>query len=226
MRSRAWALTTAIAGVLTLVVLIGFGLLPDVRAAYASADFNVAFSAFQRATTMAELRDLFGDPADPAKLAAMTAGNRLDLYAFVPGYALFLVAAAAMLAGGLRKAAAWLAIVPALIGAGADVFETATQLRMTADWSRAPQLLPLVAPACWTKYFALAVHALGCSATSFMRKRWIIGALGFVPLAGVFAYWAGALNIPSPMTVVFGTFWVALLALAVMETVRGRGASP
>jgi hypothetical protein len=44
--------------------------------------------------------------------------------------------------------------------------------------------------------------------------------LGFVPMAGLFAFWAGALQMPSPMTMVFGIFWMALLALAVMTLWR------
>ena len=220
--ARVWPLTTAVAGAVTLAIVIAFGGLPEVRAAYASGEFAAAFSAFQRVTTMAELDALFGDPADPARLAAMSAGNALDLYAFIPAYIVFLIAATAMLAGGLRKPVAWLAIVPALVGAGADVFETWTQMQMTADWSRAPELLPLVAPACWTKYVALALHGLACSAIAFLGapRRWLIGALGLVPMAGILAFWAGALQIPSPMTMVFGIFWIALLALAVMAPWR------
>jgi hypothetical protein len=133
--ARAWPLTTVVAGAVTLAIVIAISWLAEVRAAYASGEFAAAFSAFQRATTMAELNALFGDPADPAKLAAMSAGNALDLYAFIPAYVVFLIAATAMLAGGLRKLIAWLAVVPALIGAGADVFETWTQMQMTADWS-------------------------------------------------------------------------------------------
>ena len=225
--ARVWPLTTAVAGAITLAVAIAFSWLPEARAAYAGGDFAPAFSAFQRATSMAELNALFGDPADPARLAAMSAGNALDLYAFVPAYGVFLIAATAMLAGGLRKPIAWLAVAPALVGAGADVFETWTQMQMTADWSRAPELLPLVAPACWTKYFALALHGIACSAISFLGapRRWLIGALGLIPMAGVLAVWAGALHIPSPLTTVFGIFWIALLALAVMQTVRVKGAS-
>lgn len=222
--ARAWPMATAGFGLATLAILIGFSLLPAVRAAYPDGDFGPALSAFQRATDMSELAALFGAPPDQAKLAAMTAGNTLDLYGFIPVYTLFLVGAAAMLAGGVRKPLVWAAIAPALLGAVADVYETWTQLQMTADWSRAEALLPAVAPACWTKYFALASHALGCAAICFMgeSRRWIIGALGFVPIAGVFADWSGALDIPSLMSMTFGVYWVALLALAIAQTLRGR----
>lgn len=197
-------------------------MLPEVRAAYPNGDFGVVLSAFQRATTMAELAALFGDPADPAKLLAMTQGNKLDLYAFIPVYGLFLTAAAALLAGGVQKPIAWLALVPLLAALVADAWETWAQLQMTMDWSRAEEFLPAVAPACWTKYFALAAHGLGCSAICFLgeRKRWILGIAGFIPIAGVFADYVGALNIPTLMTMVFGVFWFALLGQALAEVVK------
>jgi hypothetical protein len=215
---------TVVFGLATLVILLAFSWLPDVSAAYPSGEFGPALSEFQRATAMAELNALFGDPADPAKLAAMTAGNRLDLYAFIPAYTLFLIAAAVMLSSGARTPPVWFAMAAALLGAGADVFETWMQLEMTADWSRAEELLPAVAPACWTKYFALAVHALACSAICLLgaSKRWILGAGGFLPILGVSADFAGVASIPSLMSVVFGAFWLALLGVAAAEIVRKK----
>jgi hypothetical protein len=221
---RAWPIATAIFGFATLATLVGFSFLPEVRAAYPNGDFGPALSAFQRAVEPSELDALFGAPPDSAKLAAMTAGNTLDLYGFIPIYTLFLVCAAAMLAGGARKPLAWAAIAPALLAAAADIFETWTQLQMTSDWARAEELLPAVAPACWTKYFALGAHALGCTAIGFAGRprRWILGALGFIPIAGVFADWAGALHIPSLMSMTFGVFWLALLGLALAQILAKR----
>lgn len=224
MSARTLAIAIALLGVGTLGILIAFSLLPDVRAAYPDGDFAASLSGFQRSSSMTELNALFGDPADPAKLAAMTAGNTLDLYGFIPVYGLFLICAAALLAGGFNKPLAWLAILPALVGMGADIVETHAQLQMTTDWSRATELLPAVAPACWTKYFALAAHALGCTAICFMsaQKRWILGAVGFIPTAGVFADWAGAVHFPALMSAVFGVFWIALLGIALAEAARKR----
>ena len=225
-RPRAWPIATAIFGLATLAMLVGFSLLPEVRAAYPHGDFGPALSAFQRATDISELGALFGAPPDQAKLAAMTAGNTLDLFGFIPVYTIFLVCAAAMLAGGVRKPLAWAAIAPAMLGAVADIVETWTQLQMTADWTHAEELLPAVAPACWTKYFALAAHALGCTAICLAGKprRWIVGALGFIPIAGVFADWTGALQIPSLMSMTFGVFWLALLGLALAQILGKRTA--
>ena len=224
--TRIWPLATAIFGVATLVILIAFSMLPDVRAAYPNGDFTTALNAFQHATSMAQLDALFGNPADPAKLRAMTSGNTLDLFGFIPTYGLFMVAGAATLAGGVRRPIVWLALAPALIGIGGDVVETANQLRMTQDWSQASGPLPLVAPSCWTKFFGIAFHALGCSAICFLgeRKRGILGALGLLPILGVSADALHVLPAPALMSAVFGVFWIALLVVAILETVRARGA--
>lgn len=223
MKARFWPLATIAFGLITWAIAIGFSTLPEVRAVYASGAFGPALGLFQRAETPADLDAVFGNPAAPAIIAAMHAGNTLDLYGFIPAYELFLVAAAAMLAGGARKPLALLSIVPTLIGAGADVIETWTQLRMTADWANAEDLLP-IAPLCWTKYFALALGALGASAICLLgaRKRWIVGLLGFAPLGAAFADWAGLIAIPTLMTAGFGAFWIALVAVGFMETARAK----
>jgi hypothetical protein len=225
--TRAWPLATAILGAATLVILVAFSMLPDVRAAYPNGDFTTALNAFQHATSMTQLDALFGSPADPAKLRAMTSGNTLDLFGFIPAYGLFMIAGAAMLAGGLRKPIVWLALAPAVIGIAGDIVETWFQLQMTANWSRAADCLPLVAPACWTKFFGIALHALGSSAICFMgeRKRPILGALGVLPILGVSADALHVLPAPALMSAVFGVFWIALLAVAILETVRAKGAS-
>ncbi|MFZ2028970.1 MAG: hypothetical protein WAU68_01565 [Vitreimonas sp.] len=225
--TRAWPLATAIFGVATLGTLIAFSQMPDVRAAYPNGDFSTALNAFQHATSMAQLDALFGNPADPVKLRAMTSGNTLDLFGFIPAYGLFMIAGAAMLAGDFRRPIVWLALAPALIGIAGDILETSCQLQMTANWSRAAECLPLVAPGCWTKFFGIAFNALGCSAICFMgeRRRLVLGALAVLPIAGVSAEALHALPAPALMSAVFGVFWIALLVVAILEMVRARGAS-
>ena len=123
----------------------------------------------------------------------------------------------------VRVKGALFSIVATLIGACADVIETWTQLRMTADWASAEALLP-IAPLCWTKYFALALGALGAGAICFQgdRKRWIVGALGVVPLIVTFADWAHLIHMPTLMTAGFGAFWIALIVVGFMELARAK----
>src|SRR5262249_28676731 len=90
------------------------------------------------------------------------------------------------------------------------------------DWSHAAAVLPRVAPACWTKFFGLAVHALGCSALCFTgpNKRWILGVLGLTPIIATKAEFFHLVHIPTLMTLTFGVFWVALLVVAALELFR------
>ncbi len=222
MKSRPWPLATLVFGLATLVVFVAFGMLPQVQGVYDPGAVGAEVSAFQRAETAVDLARVFGDPADPARLAAMTAINRLDLYAFIPAYTLFLVFASIMLATGTRSLIAWAAILFALIGAGADAIETTAQLRVTQDYANAAAQLP-IAPWHWTKYFSLALHGamLGvfCCVS---RKRWIIAALAVLPLLCVSAA-AAEIAPPSLYSAAFGLFWIALLVAASMELVRARG---
>lgn len=226
--SRFWALATAALGVATLAVVAAFGMLPAVRAAYPNGDFTAALSAFQHATSMEQLYGLFGNPADPGKLAAMTAGNTLDLFVFIPTYGAFMLAGAAFLADGFRRPVAWIAILPALIGLVADVLETWSQIRVTSNWGHAAASLPLVAPACWAKFFGIAFHALGCSALALLgaRKRWIIALLGLLPIIAVSADAAHALPSPMLLTASTSVFWIALMVIGLIGALRAPGASP
>lgn len=219
MNARFWPLATIVLGLATLAIVLSFSALSEVKAAYPAGDFAIQLGYFQRAVAPTDLAAVFGAPADPAKLTAMTAGNRLDLYAFIPVYTLFLIAGASMLAGGLRAPLVWLSIIPTLIGAGADVIETSKQIAMTLDYANADALLPL-APWCWAKYFSLALGALGASAMCFRSKRWILGALGVLPLIATLADWSGAVDVPTLMTLGFGGFWIALIVVGVMELLR------
>jgi hypothetical protein len=179
-------------------------------------------NAFQRADTPADLAAIFGAPANPAILEAMRVANQLDLHVYIVAYTLFLIASAAMLAGGLRRPIVWLAIVPTLVGAGGDVVETITQLRIVADYAHADALLP-VATWFWLKFFGLALGALGTSAICLIARprHPIVAALGVIPIAATLALWLKA-DTPPLMTGAFAAFWVGTLVLALLESVRSR----
>lgn len=224
MNTRFWPLTALTFGLVTLACFVAFNMMPAVSAFYAPGDVGPAISEFQRAATMADLVSVFGDPPDPRAIAAMDAINTLDLYAFIPAYAVFLLAAAAMLAGGVRQPLVWPALLFALLGAAADAVETFIQLRVTADWGNAAAHLP-IAPWHWVKYAALALNGLGVAAVCLFgaRRRWILGAIAVLPAPAVLAAYAG-LSEPRLFSGAFALYWIALLVLAVMETVRAKGA--
>lgn len=222
---KAWPLTALAFGLSTLVVFAAFTFMPAVTAAYAPGEAGLALSAFQRAETMADLHAIFGDPPAAGAVAAMNAINTLDLYAFIPAYTVFLIAGAAMLGGGLRVRVAWPAFAFALLGAAADVGETYQQLHVTANWSLAHERLP-IAPWHWAKYALLALNGVAVAAICFMsaKKRWVLGVLALAPLPLVAAAWLGVTS-PRLFSAAFALYWIALLVVAVMETVRARGAS-
>jgi hypothetical protein len=216
-------------GIATFAILIAFGLLPEVKAAYPHGDFSAALGAFQRANTMDELYRLFGNPPDAGKLAAMTAGNTLDLYGFIPVYTIFLLSSALTL--GEARGLAWFALIAALVGCAGDLLETISQLGVSTDWAHASAILPRVSPGCWTKFFGLAVHALGCSALCFTgpHKRWILGALGLTPIVATSADFLHFASAATAMTLVFGLFWLGLLIVAcgkLVAAMRTASAQP
>jgi hypothetical protein len=219
--ARIWPLLAIAGGLATLVIFVGFNFLPAVTAAYAPGTLGEAESTFQRAASMADLFAVFDNPPSAARLAAQDAVNKLDLYGFVPAYTLFLVAAAAMLAGGARQPLAWLAIAPALVGAGADAVETLAQLRVLADWEHAAAQLP-IAPWHWAKYMALAGNGVGVAAIALLgaRKRYLLGVLAMAPLPCVLAVWSGLIADARVFSVAFALYWVVLLAHAFMGAKR------
>lgn len=222
MTKRTLPLLTLTLGVATLFAFLWLGGQPAVRAVYASNEVGLAVSAFQRAETMQDIVLVFGYPVDDGRVAAMDALNRLDLWAFIPAYALFLTAAAVML-GGLRNRWTQAAIAFALIGAAADAVETWKQLQLTADMANVEAYLP-IAPWHWLKYAALALN--GAAITSLCltleKKRWILGVLAFAPFPLVTLAYMGAIG-PRVFSAAFAAYWIALLVVALIETVRATG---
>jgi hypothetical protein len=216
---RALPLTSAILGVVTLGAFLMLGTSEAVRAVYEPSEVGVAVSEFQRAETMGDIARFFGTPPDPAKIAAMDAVNWPDLYAFIPAYALFLCAAAVML-GGLRNRWSQAAIAFALIGALADSIETFKQLELTTDIENAELYLP-IAPWHWVKYAALALNGVSIASLCITgeRKRWILAIIALLPLPLVAGAYAGLIS-PRLFSGAFALYWIALLAISVIETFR------
>jgi hypothetical protein len=223
MSRRLLPLVTLLLGLATLATFVWLGMSPEVTAVYARNEIALAVSEFQRSVTAADLARIFGDPPDPAVIAAHDVVNTRDLYAFVPAYTLFLVAAALMLSDK-RGPLTWAAILFAVIGGAADAIETTVQLRITADFENTERYLP-VSTWHWLKYLALALNGFAIAALCLLasRKRWIIGVLALAPLPLVLAAWAELIS-PRLFSAAFAAYWIALLVVAAIESVRGRGA--
>lgn len=223
MTARTLPLLTVALGVATLIAFVSLGSQPAVRAVYPANEVALAVSAFQRAEEIQHIVAVFGYPTDPRRVAAMDALNRVDLFAFIPAYTAFLAAAAVML-GGLRNRWAQVAIAFALLGALADALETWKQLQLTADISNAENHLP-IAPWHWLKYGALALNGVAVASLCFTgeRKRHILGVIALAPLPLVAASYAGLIS-TRVFAGAFTLYWIALLAIAIIETVRATGA--
>lgn len=225
MKRRALALITLTLGFATLATFQWLGSAPEVAAVYTDqSQVGQAVSAFQRAETTDDLARVFGDPINPAIVAAQNIVNARDLYAFIPAYTLFLIAAALLVSAGQRNMFAWAAIGFAVLGGAADAGETMLQLRIGADIANAAPLLP-VAPWHWAKVFALGLNGLAVTAICLLGapKRWVLGIAALAPLPLALAAFAG-LGSTRLFILSSGIYWLALLVVAVIETVRGRGA--
>src|SRR5262245_39309755 len=85
--SAHWrAVCTAALGFATLAVFGAFFLLPSVRSAFPDGGGAAAFAKFQLASSAEQVREVFGDPVNPAIVAAVDAVDRLDLFVFIPVY--------------------------------------------------------------------------------------------------------------------------------------------
>lgn len=219
MKGRALPLITLLLGLATLAAFFSLGSQPAVSSVYAASEVSLHVSAFQRSETLSDIAAVFGDPADAAKIAAMDALNTLDLYAFIPAYALFLIAAAILL-GGLSNRWTQIAIIFASLGAVGDAIETWKQLQLTADIANAEAHLP-IAPWHWLKYGALALNgvAIATICITQAKKRWILAAIAFVSFPLVVLSYMDALT-PRAFAATFALYWIALLVIAAIETIR------
>ncbi len=220
--SRAAALTACVAGFATLGAFASFSLLPETRAAFDSPDAMArTLSLFQRAESVGDLLRVFGGgETSEARVAAFHAINRVDLWAFIPAYVIFLIAGALLIGGGLSGPLVYAAIGFALIGGVADAVETVLQLRITADLANAAAQLP-IAPWHWLKYGALALNGFALGGLCLLRspQRWILGVTALLPLPAVLAAFSDLAE-PRIFSAAFAVYWVALLGVAVLSLVR------
>lgn len=224
--TRFWAALTAIAGVVTLGVVVAFQALPEVTAAGACASGD-AVLRFEVARTLADLEAVFGPAGGECRakvVAAMDAINTLDVWLFIPAYTAFVACAALFLSGGALRAAAWLAIAAAAVALAADYVETLALLSYTPDLSPAPDMLEQSSTAAWIKFAALGLNGLALAALCFTarpRRRWILGGLLTLPAIGVALMFVD-LSFALAQTLGFIAGWTPLLAMAIKSAITGR----
>lgn len=232
MNVRAWAIVTAVGGLASLGLFVVFAMLPEMRAATAQDCLPAgAVVQFELARNVADLVAVFGEPQSmcrPLAVAAMDAVNRIDIYAFIPAYTLFCIAAAFFLANGVwQRPLVIIAVGAAVLAAAGDYLETTTLLAITQVVDAPGQLLQYSQAGAWSKFVLLAAHAVFCAGICFTSdwRRPILGALLMLPAFGVAVAAYDHVALASVMNAVFAVAWIALLAMALVSVVRGRGAA-
>lgn len=176
-----WISCTASGLALAVLSVIIFPIFPA-EGANIAPGYGSPIYAFEMARSVADLIAIFGpadDPARPARIAAMDAGNWWD-YPFMTAYGVFLFSffMATYRRGGQNL---WLAL--ACIGAlaaFADAYENTILLGLSANIETAPNIELLRYPV-WTKFLSIMLCGLGLGAYLFSRP-----ALGW-KIAGAIA---------------------------------------
>lgn len=231
MNARRWAIATAAFGVATLILFVGFTVLPQVTAAGECLAAGAVID-FELARTGAELIAIFDAPGSECRglsITAMDAINTLDVWAFIPAYSLFCISGALFLSdGAVWRPLAFAAVASAVLAAGADYLETTTLLNITRDIERGAALAPVSAFAAWTKFALLAAHALFCAGLAYLsaQRRTILGVLLILPTFGVLALAIDHTRYAMVLNATFALAWFALLFAAVRVLVPAKGAPP
>lgn len=223
--TRLWAILTALAGLATLAVTVGFRILPEVAAAQAAGCGGPQVIAFEFARTVAEALALFQPDRCRADLvAAMDAANTLDVRAYIPAYTLFGVFGAIFAARGGRPPLVLLAILASITALVADYVETLGLLAITADLGAATDAMTgRASTAAWIKFGALAAHGLLVAGAAFLTtpRRWIVGAAMIAPAIGFAAAAIDPDRFMAVLSLGYVIGWMTLLVVAIKESVRG-----
>jgi hypothetical protein len=218
--ARRLPVLVALAGLVVLAITLGFGRLPAVQAAGECWSSDAVF-LFEFATTIEDLRGIFGpefDPCHALNLAAMDAANTLDVFAYIPAYTAFTCLAALYFAGTTRRLRA-LAIGLALAAAVADYVETTLLLAITRDLEGATTAQMLTAStAAWVKFGSLAAHSAALSVACFIGapRRAVLGPLLALPLIG-FAAMVIDIGLYNLLKLGFFASWIPMLIIAAWD---------
>lgn len=201
-----------VAGVATALAGVGFGAIPGLVPCGPSGGLH-AILAFELARSPAELARLFGaEPCRSALIAAQDRALLLDSLAFVPGYTIFLAAAAMALDG---RWFARMAILAALFAGLLDEVENALLHHLLATLPGSPAIITLLYWETRTKFVLLAGVGLVLAGLLTTNRR--LGAAMAIPIAigAVFSLWFAATDMHAPqMMIGYAISWAALLLVA------------
>lgn len=218
MMRRLLPLIVLLLGLAAIGATVAFSFLPEVRAAYPDGEFTAALGQFQSATSLLDLAPVL---SSPEAIVAQTAAARFDLYVYLPLYGLFLLAACAMLAQGVRRLEFWAPALLTSAGLAGDAVETLAQLRILADISSAGAALSALQVGAQLKFIGLALGALACGVVAFVkpRRNWPVVVTGAAApvLLGVDRL---LLSSTAGFAIGAGLFWVTLILTAAWRLIR------
>lgn len=229
MSTQRWAIATTAFGLATLILFVGFALLPQVTAA-GECLAPGAVIQFELARDAIDLAAIFGAPGSECRslaVTAMNAVNTLDVWAFIPAYTLFCISGALFLAdGALLRPLTFAAVASAVLAAAADYLETTTLLAITGDVERGAVLLAYSQLGAWAKFALLAAHALFCAGLAYVspQRRTILGVLMVLPTFGVLALALDHTRYAMALNVTFALAWFALLVVAAKALLPAKDA--
>jgi hypothetical protein len=229
MSERAWAIATAVFGLIALGLFVAFALQPEMAVARdcLPAGSVIQFELARNADDLAVLFRAPDDACRPLAIAAMDAVNRLDMLAFIPAYMLFCICGALFLAGGaLLRPLTAAAVGAAFLAGAADYLETTTLLAITRDLDGAEPLLAYSQFGAWAKFALLAAHGLFCAGLCYVseRRRTILGVLLVLPTFGVLAIAYDQVRFHAILNATFALAWLALWVFAIRRALQAKGA--
>ncbi|WP_262693508.1 hypothetical protein [Kordiimonas aquimaris] len=214
----SWKICVAFGLLVIVLSAVIFPIFPAEGAGYAPG-YGAPVYAFEMAQSVEDLIAVFGtldDPARPARIAAMDAGNYWD-FPFMAAYGAFLATffLAVRTQTGQKMWSVFVAI--AVLSALADVVENNILLGLTANLEAA-QNLHLLAYPVWTKFLSLMV--VGAAAGFYMFKSqtgllWkVLGTLTSIGALSVLAAFYAADVYGAIAGAGLGVCWLVMLVFA------------
>lgn len=158
--------------------------------------------SFQLASGPNEAEAVFGSSPSlcQAQLtAALELVNRIDLFAFIPIYGLFLLTFFAAMASRTRRLTVFAGSIFALVAIAADVVETVVELQITANLPGDASAYATTWVASTTKFICLALICL-CVGRLFGSMRYAL------------ARWSGRAASIGGLLVLLGLVWIPVQA--------------
>lgn len=207
---------TALLAVGAIAIIAGFGAIPGMR----DCGGGDPIFAFEMARSPAEAEALFAPSCRAAHIAAQRSGLYLDIAAFVPVYALFLILGFLSLAReGAARTAAYAGIAMVVVAAAFDQYENFQLLGILERFPGAEEDFTRLAFAPRAKFALLGLAVAVAGALHFVRPGWRKLAGGAAAIGGLASTLAVFLR-EDLVIEASALGWLALIAAAIALAFR------